>query len=188
MVSWLTLIMGSPPNSIRNRAAICCGDHQSASQAVTRAASRGQASFGNLGPPGLLAGALMRPPRPVPAAAAVRGDLPRHRRGRLAQPGRDHGERLAGMQTEGDLLPVGQRQPPRPGHPAVVADRPPRGAAHDQRDALTRAAHLRGRSPATTGPWPSTATPAAAAPPSDVAASATSSAHRESSRLTEALR
>jgi hypothetical protein len=42
--------------------------------------------------------------------------------------------------------------------------------------------------PAATNPWPSAAAPAAAVPPSDAAASATSSAHRESSRLTEALR
>src|SRR6185436_7666873 len=44
-----------------------------------------------------------------------------------------------------------------------------------------------GRSPATTAPWPSAAAPAAAALPSDAHASATSSAHRESSRLTEAF-
>jgi hypothetical protein len=44
------------------------------------------------------------------------------------------------------------------------------------------------RSPATTDPWPSTAAPTAAAPPSDVAPYPTSSAHRESSRLTEELR
>jgi MFS family permease len=43
------------------------------------------------------------------------------------------------------------------------------------------------RSPATTSPWPSAATPAAAALPSDVVAPATSSAHRESSRLTESF-
>jgi hypothetical protein len=49
MVSWLTLIMGSPGNSIRNRREICCGDHHSASQVVTWAASCGQASFGVLG-------------------------------------------------------------------------------------------------------------------------------------------
>ena len=36
--------MGSPGNSIRNRAAICCGDHHSASKLVTWAASSGRAS------------------------------------------------------------------------------------------------------------------------------------------------
>jgi hypothetical protein len=40
------------------------------------------------------------------------------------------------MQAQGDLLLVSQRQPPGPGHPPVVADRPTRGIAHDQRDAL----------------------------------------------------
>ncbi len=49
MVSWLTRIMGSPANSIRNRAEICAGDHQSASQLLTRAASGAWASFGVLG-------------------------------------------------------------------------------------------------------------------------------------------
>ena len=47
--SWLTLIMGSSGNSIRNRAAICTGDHHSSSQEQTRAASCGQASLQGLG-------------------------------------------------------------------------------------------------------------------------------------------
>jgi hypothetical protein len=42
-----------------------------------------------------------------------------------------------------DLLPVCQRQPPRPWHPAVLADRPPRAPPRDQRHPLMRAAHLR---------------------------------------------
>jgi hypothetical protein len=99
--------------------------------------------LGRLGPPGLLASALMRPPRPVPTAAAVGGHLPRHGGDRLAQPGGDRGERLPGVQAERDFLPVGHRQPPRAGHPAIVADRPLRGMAHDQRHPLVRAAHLR---------------------------------------------
>ena len=41
MVSWLTLIMGSPGNSIRNRREICCGNHHWPSQEPTWAASRG---------------------------------------------------------------------------------------------------------------------------------------------------
>jgi hypothetical protein len=41
MVSWLTRIMGSPGNSIRNLREICTGDHHSASQVVTWAASFG---------------------------------------------------------------------------------------------------------------------------------------------------
>jgi hypothetical protein len=49
MVSWLTHIMGSPANSIRNRAEICTGDHHSASQLLTRAASGAWASFEVLG-------------------------------------------------------------------------------------------------------------------------------------------
>jgi hypothetical protein len=49
MVSWLTHIMGSPANSIRNRAEISCGDHHSFSHSVTWAASWGQASFGTFG-------------------------------------------------------------------------------------------------------------------------------------------
>ena len=64
MVSWLTCIMGSSGNSIRNLREICTGDHHSCSQLVTWAASCGRASL-QLGPPGLLAGPLMRPPRPV---------------------------------------------------------------------------------------------------------------------------
>jgi len=47
------------------------------------------------------------------------------------------------MQADGDLFPIGQGQPPRPGHPPIVADRPPRGLPHHQRNALMRAAHLR---------------------------------------------
>ena len=85
----------------------------------------------------------MRPPRPVSAAAAVGGHLPRHRGRRLPQPRGDHGEQLPGMQAHGDLLPVGHRQPPRPRHPPIRMHRPPRGMPHDQRDALMRAAHLR---------------------------------------------
>ena len=96
----------------------------------------------------------MRPPRPVLVPAAVGGHLPRHRRDRLAQPGRDRGERLPGMQAQGDLLPVGQRQPPRPGHPAIAADRPPRSMAHDQRHPLMRAAHLRADLPQRQAPGP----------------------------------
>jgi hypothetical protein len=34
------------------------------------------------------------------------------------------------MQADGDLLPVSQGQPPRPGQPAIMADRPPRGLPH----------------------------------------------------------
>ena len=151
-----------------------------------RPARAGQ--LGRLGPPGLLAGPLMRPPRPVSCAAAVGGHLPRHRGDRLPQPGGDHGERLPGMQAQGDLLPAGQRQPPRPRHPPIRADRPPRGDAARSARRPDASSPPAGRSPATTGPWPSAATPAAAAPPSDADASATSSAHRESSRLTEALR
>jgi hypothetical protein len=49
MVSWLTHIMGSPGNWIRNRAEICAGDHHSPSQLLTRAASGAWASFGVLG-------------------------------------------------------------------------------------------------------------------------------------------
>ena len=41
--------MGSPANWIRNRAEICCGDHHSASQLLTRSASGRWASFGILG-------------------------------------------------------------------------------------------------------------------------------------------
>ena len=89
-----------------------------------------------LGPPCLLAGALMRPPCPVPATAAVGGHLPRHRGDRLAQPSSDSGERLPGMQAQGDLLAVGQGQSPRSGPPAIVADRAPGCMPHDQRDAL----------------------------------------------------
>jgi hypothetical protein len=59
-------------------------------------------------------------------------------------------ERLTGMQTEGDLLPVGQRQPPRSrperswrtGHRAACR--------YDQRHSLMRTAHLGPGSP--TGP------------------------------------
>jgi hypothetical protein len=79
MVSWLTHIMGSPGNSIRNRAEICTGDHHSPSQLLTRAAS----------------------------------------------PAGDHGEGLPGMHAQGDLLPVGQGQPPRSWQPAFLAARPP---------------------------------------------------------------
>ena len=53
----------------------------------------------------------MRPPRPVLAAAALGGNLPRHRGRRFPQPASNHGERLPGMQAQGDLLPVGHRQP-----------------------------------------------------------------------------
>ena len=49
MVSWLTHIMGSPGNSIRNRAEICAGDHHSPSQPPTRVASGAWASLGVLG-------------------------------------------------------------------------------------------------------------------------------------------
>jgi hypothetical protein len=41
--------MGSPANSIRNRAEICTGDHHSASHLLTRPASGAWASFGVLG-------------------------------------------------------------------------------------------------------------------------------------------
>jgi len=49
MVSWLTRIMGSPGNSIRNRAEICAGDHHWASQLLTRSASGRWVSLGVLG-------------------------------------------------------------------------------------------------------------------------------------------
>ena len=81
--------------------------------------------------------------RRLAAAAAVGACLPRHRGDRLARPRRDHGERFPGMHAQGDLLPVGDRQPPRAGHPPIPANRPPRGVTRDQRDALMRAAHLR---------------------------------------------
>ena len=187
MVSWLTCIMGSPGNSIRNRREICTGDHHSCSQLATWGGQLRAGQLGSLGPPGLLAGPLMRPPRPV-SAAAVGGHLPGHRRDRLAQPGRDRGERLPGMQAQGDLLPVGQRSavPARaPTHRGGPAAARPAARSAPRPDASSPPA---GRSPATTGPWPSAAAPAAAAPLSDADASATSSAHRESSRLTEALR
>src|SRR6185312_14356372 len=91
-----------------------------------------------------------------------------------------------GTQADADLLPVGQGQPPRPGQPAIMADRPPRGLPHHQCHALMRTAHLRADLPQRQAPWPSAAAPAAAAPPTDAYTTATSSAHRESSRLTEA--
>jgi hypothetical protein len=112
MVSWLTRIMGSPGNSIRNRAEICCGDHQSASQLLTRSVSGdGPASGSWAAWPAV--GHTVRSPRPVLGPAAACGDFPRHRGGRLPQPDGDRGEGLSGMHPEGDLLPVGQRQPPR---------------------------------------------------------------------------
>ena len=37
------------------------------------------------------------------------------------------------MHPEGDLLPVGQRQPPRSGHPTVLPYRPPRALPCGQR-------------------------------------------------------
>jgi|tagenome__1003787_1003787.scaffolds.fasta_scaffold20223064_2 hypothetical protein len=49
MVSWLTCIIGSSANSIRNRPAISCGDHHCFSHVVTWAASRGWLSFGVFG-------------------------------------------------------------------------------------------------------------------------------------------
>ena len=49
MVSWLTHIIGSCANSIRNRREICTGDHQSVSQQLTWAASCGLASLQALG-------------------------------------------------------------------------------------------------------------------------------------------
>src|SRR5213078_1942618 len=56
---------------------------------------------------------------PVAAAATVPGDLPRHCRGGLSQPGCDDPERLAGMQPEADLLPVRQCHPARPWQPGI---------------------------------------------------------------------
>jgi hypothetical protein len=49
MVSWLTHSMGSPGNSIRNRAELCTGDHHWASHLLTWAARGAWASFGVLG-------------------------------------------------------------------------------------------------------------------------------------------
>jgi hypothetical protein len=49
MVSWLTHIMGSPANWIRNRAEISTGDHHWASHLLTWAASGAWASLGVLG-------------------------------------------------------------------------------------------------------------------------------------------
>jgi hypothetical protein len=106
------------------------------------------------------AGALMRPPPTVGSAAAVSGYLPRHRGRCLPQQSGDDGKRLPAMQAEGDLLPVGKRQPPRPWRLSVLAHRLPRSVAHDQRNALMRAAHLRTDLPERQAPWPSAATPA----------------------------
>jgi hypothetical protein len=55
------------------------------------------------------------PRMPVAAAATVPGDLPRHRRGGLSQPGCDDPERLAGMQPEADLPPSANVTRPSPG-------------------------------------------------------------------------
>ncbi len=117
MVSCLTHIMGSPAYSIRNRAEIFCGDHHASSHSVTWARELRDLGAGSL------TGALMCPPRPVSAVAAVAGHLPRHRGRRLAQPDRDHGERLTGVQAEADLFPVGQFQPSRSRDPPVLPDR-----------------------------------------------------------------
>jgi hypothetical protein len=97
----------------------------------------------NLGAARSLAGTLMGPPRPVPAAAAVASHVPRHRRGGLAQPRRDHGKRLTGVQAEADLLPVAQPQPARPRHPGIdPALRAGRAATRDDPDQHVRAADL----------------------------------------------
>jgi hypothetical protein len=103
----------------------------------------GTGELAGLGTAGLLAGRLMRPPRPVAVAAAVHSNFPRDRRHGLAQLPGDHRERLPGMQAQRDLFPVSQRQPARPGRPRIPRHWPARRVPHDQRHALMRAADLR---------------------------------------------
>jgi hypothetical protein len=140
-----------------------------------------------LGPPGPLAGALVSPPRPVGRPAAVGGDLPRHRGGRLPQPGGDHGEGLSGMHPR--VISSRSASVSRPGPGTQWSWRTSRPGLRRAISATPDGSSPPGaRSLVTTGPWPSAAAPAAAALSSDGQASA-QPPHRvkESSRLTEEL-
>src|SRR6266516_227435 len=154
MVSWLTHIMGSLGYSIRNP----LGDlHRRPPLLQPSGDLGGQLRAGQLaglGTPRLGTSPLMCPPRPVLATAAVGGHLPRHRADRPLQPGSDRGERLPSPHADADLLPVRQRQPPRPQNPAIAADRPPRGSQGDDRYLLIQAAGLQADLPQRPAPSP----------------------------------
>jgi len=143
MVSWPTHIMGSPGNWICNRAEICTGDHQSASQLVTWAASGAWASFGVLGRRACSrarwcarhARYWARPPLAATSRDTVEVALP----SRAAITVNDWPAcrpRVISFRSASVSHPGSGTHPPR-------ANRPPRAVAHDQRDALMRAAHLR---------------------------------------------
>jgi hypothetical protein len=176
----------TPGNSIRNRREICAGNHHCSSQAQACAASCGQASLGVLGRRAY-SWARWGAPGPVLLPAAVGSHLPLGGGDRLAQLGGDRGERVPACSPMVICSRSAGVSRPRPGNPAIVRTgrREACRTTSARPDANSPPAR---RSHAAIGPGPSAAAPAAAALQSDAAASATSSAHRESSRLTEALR
>ena len=152
MVSWLTHIIGSCANSIRNRREICTGDHQSVSHAADLGGQLRPGQLAGLGAAGLLAGPPMRPPRPVPAAAAVRSHLPRDRRDGPAQPPGDHRKRIPSVQPNVISSRSASVSLPGPGTqpscaPACAA---PTAQSMPRPDASSPPA---GRSPVMTSPW-----------------------------------
>ena len=118
-------------NRRRSHPAICSGEQRSSSLSSTMAGSPASGPTSSASAGGPSPGGPIGREGSVAGAAAVTGDLPRHRRGRPAQPGGDRPQRQPGGQAAGDLLPLVQAEPQFPPpprrrpHPATALEQVP---------------------------------------------------------------